>query len=144
MATQPGEMAGRNASAIGRSAVAASKSSSSAVELVESVVGDRAVVARHRRARSLLSLGVDEEAPGDLRIVEQVARREGPRRRPTLEAGQAVGDVMSETRFAHLAVADHVDAGRDLLAHRLVDCGPDPFPRDGCIRCVFSAAEQER
>ena len=66
-------------------------------------------------------------AVGEIRMRQQIAPDHdvaallgGARVR--LDAGDAMPDVGGVGRLAHLAVADDVDAGRDLLGDDLVDC----------------------
>ena len=55
------------------------------------------------------------------------------------KAANAIADVMDEAQFAHLAVADHVHAGLDLLLDDLCDCGTSAFSQRKLLRGIADA-----
>ncbi len=90
------------------------------------VVGDGAVVGRHRGPRELFPIR-HEEMPRDFGEVEQVSRSKRSGRDRTLKAGQPILDVVCEPGFADLAVADDVDPGRHLFLNDLTHRRPHPI-----------------
>ena len=68
----------------------------------------------------------------------------GLARRVAGEAGEAVRDVGGVADLAHLAVADHVDAGRDLLLHDCLDgIGDDRAAAGGVVRDLAVLAREQ-
>ena len=77
------------------------------------LVGDRAAADRAQVAGAPAFVG----EPLQVARVGVEIRRGGPRHVAHLEPAQAVADVRGVADLAHLAVADDVDAGVDLVSH---------------------------
>ena len=114
-----------------------------AVERAAILVAQRSDAAGKRRRRR------NCRAAGEIRMRQQVAADHDVAAflggaRIGLDALDAVTNVGGVGRLAHLAVADHVDAGRDLLRHHLVHrLGGRGLERRGIDRLALLAAENE-
>ena len=111
-------------------AQASARLARSTVERPAVLVGDRADAARHRLAAEpggAAALLVEPLV--EIGVVEQVAMRRGLRRLVVVAAakradtGQPMADIKGVGDLAELAVADAVDAGRDLFSDDVVDRG---------------------
>ena len=109
-----------------------------AVERAAVLVAQRTDAARKRRVGEIPpavgEIGMRQEIAPDHDVAALLG---GARVR--LDAGDAMPDVGGVGRLAHLAVADDVDAGRDLLGDDLLDrLGGFRLERGGIDRSPFS------